>query len=79
MFVEPIKQATTVCQNNSTLDDMHVEFSAKYARFNHGLKPSTSRQLPELEPQPISEWQKLHEEFKAKLDAKKRKNIKKLA
>lgn len=53
-----------------TLDDMHVEFTGKYNRQNKGLKPCDSRELPEPQAEPLSEFQKMFIKIRAKIDAK---------
>lgn len=55
----------------STMDDMHHELSEKFNSPERGLRPSTNRQLPEPQPKPLSEFQKIYNEIKTKLLAKK--------
>lgn len=75
MFVEPNVQPNNVCKDidQFTLDEMHFEFSARYASPNRGLKPSTSRQLPEPQSKPVFEWEKLGCELTTKLSTRKAK------
>lgn len=57
-----------------TMEEMHSEFITKYASPNRGLKSTPDRLLPESKHnKPSSEWEKLREEFKKKLEAKKNK------
>lgn len=73
MFAERNWQPGNTREKKSTIDDMHLELSARYNSPKKGLKPSTERQLPELQPPPLSEFQKIYNELKAKLAAKKAK------
>lgn len=66
MFVQR-KNATA---KETTMDDMHLELSGKYESPNRGLKPSTERQLSDPIQKPVSDFQKMFEEFKARLQAK---------
>lgn len=67
MFAE---QPSGSCKRKVTLDDLHVEFSAKYNSANRGLKPRHECQLSKPQPDTASEFQKIYDEFKAKLNAK---------
>lgn len=55
----------------STIATMHSEYLAKISLPNKGLRPITDRQLNKLQLQPLSTWEKLKIELKAKVDAKK--------
>lgn len=57
----------------TTMDDMHLELHTKFGSPNRGLKSANNRQLGERKPEPLSEWQKLQEEFKKKVEAIKAK------
>lgn len=74
MYVERPLQFNNAGRKKMTMDDMHSEFSEKYNRPNRGLKPGSDRQLPEPQPRPIPECQKILNELKTKLAAKTAKN-----
>lgn len=62
-----------------TMEDMHSEYTAKYASPNRGLKSIHVRLLPEPKSdQPPTEWEKLRDEFKKKIEAKMAEKAKKL-
>lgn len=54
-----------------SMDDMHHEFTARYNSPNRGLKSNADRQLAEAQPQPLSDCQKIYNELKARLLAKR--------
>lgn len=54
----------------ATMEDLHIEFLEKSNAPNRGLKPGHLRKLPDAEPKPKSDFQKLHDQFKAKLASK---------
>lgn len=54
-----------------TMDDFHVELSNMYDRPNRGLRSGADRVLTCLQPKPLSDCQKLYNELKAKLAAKR--------
>lgn len=56
--------------NTFTMDDLHLEFLGKFNSPNRGLKPVSVRQLAEAQPKPISQFQKIFNEFKEKMAAK---------
>lgn len=66
MYVDSVK----IAQEKPTMNDMHVEFLQKCNSPNRGLKPGNQRILPALKPETLSDFQKLHNEFKAKIVAK---------
>lgn len=70
MFV----QAKDPTKKKTTMDDMHLELSAKYGSPNRGLKRSTERQLSDPLPKPVSDFQKIYQEFKEKLQVKNAPN-----
>lgn len=53
-------------KKKSTMDDTHLELHAKYESPNRGLKSSAARQLSGPLPKPVTDFQKIYEEFKAK-------------
>lgn len=53
-----------------TTDDMHNEIAEKFKCPNRGLKPVQQRKLAEPLPTQMTDFQKLFEEFKAKLQSK---------
>lgn len=55
---------------NITLDDMHFELAERYNSPNRGLKPSSSRQVAELQTKPLSDNEKFYIELRAKLTEK---------
>lgn len=71
MYVERPLQFNNAGKEKTTMDDMHREFAEMYGRPNRGLRPCCDRQAPEAQPRPISECQKIFNEFKAKLAARK--------
>lgn len=71
MFIVPAVPSNNVDIKKFTMDDLNLEFTKKYKSHNRGLKPGPERQLREPPPQKMSECQKIYEEFKAKLQAKK--------
>lgn len=60
-------------RKQTTMYDMHLELHTKFGSPNRGLKSANNRQLGERKPEPLSEWQKLQEEFKKKVEAIKAK------
>lgn len=73
MFADRAEQQTGAKKKKITLDDMHLEFSAKYNSPNRGLKSSANRQLREPPPNVVPEGRKFFEELKAKLQEKNSK------
>lgn len=71
VFAEPAEHQMEAKKKKVTLDDMHVEFSAKYNSPNRGLKPSTDRQLRDPPPKAVPEGREFFEELKAILQEKK--------
>lgn len=55
---------------NLTVDDMHSELAERYNSPNRGLKPSSLRQLTELQTKPLSDNEKFFIELRAKLAEK---------
>lgn len=55
---------------NITLDDMHFELAERYNSPNRGLKPSSSRQVAELQTKPLPDNEKFYIELRAKLTEK---------
>lgn len=58
---------------NVTIDDLNLEFNERYNRPNRGLKPASDRQLPQLPSKPITQYQKIFNEFLEKVAAKENK------
>lgn len=56
-----------------SMDDMHIEFFNKLNSPNRGLKRGHQRKLPDVEPKPMSDFQKIHAEFIAKIASKNAK------
>lgn len=73
VYIESI-QPDNSNENGVTMDDLHLEFREKYNSHNRGLKSVGERQLPEAQAKPISQYQKIYNEFLVKLAAKKTKN-----
>lgn len=72
MYLErPLQDDDNTANRKNTLDDMHLELAERYSRSNRGLTPSSERQLAEPQPKPISEFQRIYNEFLEKLAAKK--------
>lgn len=71
MFIESNSWSNNKDRKKATMDDMHLELAKMYSSPKRGLKLSTNRQLPELQPQPLSDFQKMANELKAKVEAKK--------
>lgn len=71
MFVDRTCQPNNAGQNQFTMDDLHVEFTERYSSPNRGLKPSNQRHLSEAQPQQLSDSQKIYNELRAKLAARK--------
>lgn len=67
MFIERIQQAN---RKIVTIDDMNQEFSVKFNTQNRGLKSVKERKSSEPLSTGISVYQKICEEFKAKIQAK---------
>lgn len=74
-FIEQLRQqhSTEACAKLATMDDMHAEFFQKSNSSNRGLKSVLQRELPHVGPEPKSIFQKIHEEFKAKIAANDKK------
>lgn len=70
MFFESTYQMENTNGHNFTMDDMHVELAGKFNSPNHGLKPCSSRQVPEPQSKPLSQCEIFFMEMKAKLAAK---------
>lgn len=71
VFVESILEPNDANDGNVTMDDLHMEFRGRYNSPNRGLKLASERQIPEAQPKPISQYQKIYDEFVQKLAAKK--------
>lgn len=69
LFVDNVRPTDSA--KNITMDDFHVEFNDRYNKPNRGLKTLDERHVPEHQPRPLSEFEKIRNELKAKLEAKK--------
>lgn len=58
-------------EKNITLDDMLMEFRKRYNSFNRGLKPSSDRRMPPPPSKPLTPCEKIFNEMKVKLAAKR--------
>lgn len=67
--------SVNIAQEKPTMDDMHAEFHQKCNSPNRGLKPGNQRILPDVRPETLSDFQKLQNEFKAKVVAKNANQI----
>lgn len=70
MFFESTNQMENTNGHNFTMDDMHVELAGKFNSPNLGLKPCSSRRIPEPQSRPLSQCENFFMEMKAKLAAK---------
>lgn len=71
--VEKMNSSKNDDGKTATMEDMHDEFHKKCDSPNRGLKPGHLRKLPEAEPQPLNDFQKLQLEYKTKLALEKLK------
>lgn len=70
MFVELAERQMGTEKKKTTMDDFHLEFSAKFNSPNRGLKSSADRQLREPKSKDVPQCRKIFDEFKVKLLAK---------
>lgn len=63
-------QSNDINGMNYSMDDMHSELQEKFNSPNLGLKSSRDRPIGQKPQQPLSEWQKLHAEFKKRVELK---------
>lgn len=60
-------------QMKLTMNDMHIEIAERFSYHNRGLKPVRQRQIAEPMPKQLTIFEKIHEEIKAKVQAKNAK------